>query len=80
LPPFYCKPFISVRGHIRREKDLVDVESNDDDLLIFFKLVKCGYGSLSEVKEMNAEEVLQALFYESFCSDYQSAYLEASKN
>jgi len=49
-------------------------------LLIFFKLVKCGYGSLSEVKEMNAEEVLQALFYESFCSDYQSAYLEASKN
>ena len=46
-------------------------------MLIFFKLVKAGYGSLEEVKKMNAEEVLQALYYESFLVDYEIAYRES---
>jgi len=40
------------------------------------RLVKAGYGTLKEVKEMNAREVIQALNYESFVNDYQQAYLE----
>lgn len=43
------------------------------------KLVKVGYGSLKEVKEMTAREVLQALNYEKFLNDYESAYVEANK-
>ena len=40
------------------------------------RLVKAGYGSLGEVKQMTAREVLQALNYEDFLADYESAYLE----
>jgi hypothetical protein len=48
-------------------------------LLIYFRLVKAGYGTLAEVKVMNAREVLQALSYEKFCSDYELAYLEINR-
>jgi len=41
--------------------------------------VKAGYGSLPEVKEMNAREVLQALNLEKFQSDYEGAYMELNK-
>jgi hypothetical protein len=41
--------------------------------------VKAGYGSLREVQEMNAREVLQALHYENFLSDYEAAYFEVNK-
>jgi hypothetical protein len=42
--------------------------------------VKAGYGTLREVEEMNARTVLQALYYESFISDYESAYMEMNKS
>lgn len=48
-------------------------------MLIHFRLVKAGYGSLEEVKEMDARTVLQALNFEKFCNDYDLAYLELSK-
>ena len=48
-------------------------------MLIYFKLVKSGYGSLKEVKEFDARTVLQALNYEKFVSDYESAYMEVNK-
>ena len=77
LSPFFQKPFISVKGYISREEGRVKIEASDSHLLIFFKLVKAGYGSLEEVKKMNAEEVLQALYYESFLVDYEIAYRES---
>ncbi len=43
------------------------------------RLVKAGYGSLAEVKEMDAREVLQAIHYENFQADYENAYLEINK-
>ena len=36
------------------------------------KLVKSGYGSLKDVKEMDAREVLQAIAYDTFTSQYES--------
>jgi len=53
----------------------VKVNLSDDDLLIYFKLVKSGYGSFEEVKEMNVREVIQALYYESFLTDYQNSFV-----
>lgn len=41
--------------------------------------MKLGYGSLNQVKEMNAREVIQALNYDRFLSDYEGAYLEMHK-
>jgi hypothetical protein len=42
-------------------------------------LVKLGYGTLSEVKELDARTVMQALNYEKFLNDYESAWWEMNK-
>jgi len=42
-------------------------------------LVKAGFGNLEDAKKMNSREVLQALNYEGFLSDFQSEYLEINK-
>jgi hypothetical protein len=42
-------------------------------------LVKAGYGSLNEVRELDARTVLQALNFEKFTGDYEAAYLELNK-
>jgi len=47
--------------------------------LVYFQLVKAGYGSLREVKEMDVREVIQALHFEKFNSDYQAAYFEVNR-
>lgn len=44
------------------------------------KLVHLGYGTLSDVRKMNAREVLQAIYYDSYLNDYENAYLELNKN
>lgn len=49
-------------------------------MLIHFRLVKAGYGTLREVEEMDARKVLQALHYEKFLNDYESAYLELNRS
>ena len=51
----------------------------DNDLIIFFRLVKSGYGNFFEVQKMTATEVLQALYYEKFLVDYEETYLELNK-
>ena len=38
-----------------------------------------GYGDIEVVKRMNSREVLQAIQYEKFTSDYQTAYIELNK-
>lgn len=48
-------------------------------MLYLIKLVKAGYGSLKEVKEMTTREVLQALNYEKFISEYESTTLQLNK-
>lgn len=49
-------------------------------LVYFFRLVKAGYGPLSEVKKMTAREVLQALCYEKFLTDYEDSYVELNRD
>jgi hypothetical protein len=56
------------------------MEVVDDDLLIMFKLVRSGYGSLSEVEMFDARTVLQALVYDKFINDYEAAFLEKVKD
>jgi hypothetical protein len=47
--------------------------------LIYFRLAKAGYGSVSEIAEWDARTVLQALNYEKFIDDYERAWLELNK-
>lgn len=49
-------------------------------MVIFCRLAKSGYGTINQIRtEMNAREVLQALHYEVFRSDFEDAYLELNK-
>lgn len=50
-------------------------------MLIHFRLAKAGYGSVSgdPIEEWDARKILQALSYEKFCDDYESAYMELNK-
>ena len=46
---------------------------------MFFRLAKAGYGSVTEIMEMDVRTVVQALHYESFCADYDLAFIELNK-
>lgn len=49
-------------------------------MIYYFRLCKAGYArSVIEAMELPARVVLQAIYYESFCSDYEAAYLEVNK-
>lgn len=49
-------------------------------LLTYFRLCKAGYASsVFEAAQMDARTVLQALAYEHFLSDYESAYYDLNK-
>jgi len=41
--------------------------------------VKAGYGNFFEVQNMTAREVMQALYYEKFLTDYEQAFFELNK-
>jgi hypothetical protein len=43
------------------------------------RLVKAGYGTMAQVRQMTSREVLQALSYEQFINDYQEAYIALNK-
>lgn len=55
------------------------VEASDDPILIYFRLSKCGYGSVAEIEKWEARKVLQALNYERFCNDYEAAFMELNR-
>lgn len=80
-PPFWEKPLVRVSTYYGRdEHKYPDVEAKDDNLLIYFRLCKAEYArSIAEAKELDAREVLQALNYEMFLSDYEQAFLEMNK-
>jgi len=43
-------------------------------------LVKAGYApTVEEAEKLNARVVLQALYYEKFLNDYESAYIQLNK-
>ena len=65
----------------REVRNYPKIEAKDDNLLIYFRLCKAGYAtSVREAAELDARTVLQALYYEGFCSDYELAYLEINSN
>ena len=51
----------------------------EEELIIYFRLVKMGMGDFFTVQKMTAREVVQALYYEQFLSDYEAAYIELNK-
>lgn len=53
--------------------------AEDDVLLVHLRLVKAGYGSIQEVRELDARTVLQALNYEKFSDDFERAFMELNK-
>lgn len=55
------------------------IEVVDDDLMIYFRLAKEGYGSVREIEQWDARKVIQAINYEKFCGDYEAAYMEVNK-
>lgn len=48
--------------------------------LLFFSLVKKGYGSLQEVKEFDTDEIMQILEYEYLLNGIEQLEYEESKN
>ena len=80
--PFREKPLVRVSECFKNDdRRLPKIEVIEDDLLIHLKLCKAGYASsVSEAKEMDAREVLQALNYEMFLADYEETYLEINRN
>lgn len=78
--PFREKPLCRVQKIYVDDRKYPNVEAVDDDLLILLRLCKAGYAnSLQEAEELTARQVLQALNYEKFCSEYQTAFMELNK-
>ena len=48
--------------------------------LLFFSLVKKGYGSLNEVKEFDTNEIMQILEYEYILNGIEQLEYEESRN
>ncbi|WP_373073899.1 hypothetical protein [Sulfurimonas sp.] len=48
--------------------------------MLFFSLVKKGYGSLLEIKEFDTPELLDIIEYESIMSDIENLVIEDSRN
>jgi hypothetical protein len=79
-PAFYEKPLCSVRGYHAKAHKYPSTEAVEDELLIYFRLVKAGYApTVREAAQMTAREVLQALHYEKFISDYEAAFVEINR-
>ena len=48
--------------------------------ILYFSLVKKGYGTLYEVKELDTPELLDIIEYESIMNDIENLVIEDSKN
>jgi hypothetical protein len=81
--PFYEGPLLRVRNpklNTDRKPGVEAAGKDDDDLIIFLRLVKEGYaGSLKEAMELDARTVVQALYYEAFLGMYQDTYVWLNK-
>lgn len=77
--PFREKPLCLVRSVPRDDSQRPRIEAVDDVLLVHIRLVKLGFGSFDQVRELDARTVLQALNYEKFCDDFDRAYGELNK-
>lgn len=54
---------------------------DDDPMVVYFRLCKSGYAtSIREARELTAREVLQALCFDRFCSEYDAAFVELNKS
>lgn len=78
---FYERPLCRVSNILKNDEyKKPKIEAEDSNLLLYFKLCKAGYASgLEEAKKMTAREVMQALAYEKFCTDYEAAFLELNR-
>lgn len=80
--PFYDKSFVILKTSFTKDDDSKDpkIEVRDSTALAIFRLVKLGYGSLEEVKQFTAREVIQILKFEEFVSNYEKIVIDRQKN
>lgn len=50
-----------------------------DEDLVALRLAKEGFGTMTEILEMPADQVLNALEYCGFLSDYQDTYMNLNR-
>ncbi len=63
-----------------RPRVTVSERDEDEELLIYLRLVKGGWASgFDEAKRLNVREVLQALHYDTFLVDYEKAYIDLNR-
>lgn len=75
--PYRLKRFVSKANYFDKYVD----HTNLSDLhILFFSLVKKGYGSLNEVKEFDTPELIDIIEYESIMNDIENLVIEDSKN
>ena len=78
-PPFSERPICRLRdkpGYAGRRYPAVEQDEEYSELIIYYRLVKMGLGDFYTVQKMTAREVLQALNYENFISEYELAFSE----
>lgn len=53
---------------------------SEDILILEYRLVKAGYGTLKEVREFfSVRDFIQALHYDGFSSDYEAAFMQVNR-
>ena len=79
---FYDKSFVILKSSFIKDDDSYspNIEVRDTVALAIFRIVKLGYGTLEQVKNFTAREVIQILKYEDFISNYERIVVERQKN
>ena len=75
--PYRLKRYVSRANYFDK---YVEYTNLSDLQLLFFSLVKKGYGSLNEVKELDTFELLDIVEYESIMGDIENLVIEDTKN
>ena len=79
---FYERPLSRIQTVYSKDSESKkpSLEADDDVLTVYFRLCKAGYASsIQQAKELNAREVVQALYYEKFCNEYEKCWMEINK-
>lgn len=82
-------PFLQVKTSYRLKRfvtktnyfdEYVDHTNLSDINILYFSLVKKGYGSLYEVKEFDTPELMDIIEYESIMNDIETLVIDDSRN
>lgn len=75
--PYRLKRFVSRKNYFDK---YVESTNLSDLNILYFSLVKKGYGSLNEVKELDTPELFDIVEYESIMGDIENLAMEDARN